>query len=70
MPMVLRLAIQSKLVLTWVDGIAVAAYGRKAEQNSIKLAVDEINKASTAKAKLVTKDNKSENAKLQHLQQT
>ena len=43
---------------------AVAAYG-KAEQNGIKLAVDEINKAGGVdgkKLELVTKDNKSENA--------
>ena len=43
---------------------AVAAYG-KSEQNGIKLAVDEINKAGGVdgkKIELVTKDNKSENA--------
>ena len=42
----------------------VAAYG-KAEQNGIKLAVEEINKAGGVdgkKLELVTKDNKSENA--------
>ena len=42
----------------------VAAYG-KAEQNGIKLAVEEINKAGGVDGKkldLVTKDNKSENA--------
>ena len=43
---------------------AVAAYG-KSEQNGIKLAVDEINKAGGVdgkKIELITKDNKSENA--------
>ena len=43
---------------------AVAAYG-KSEQNGIKLALDEINKAGGVdgkKIELVTKDNKSENA--------
>lgn len=51
---------------------AVAAYG-KAEQNGIKLAVDEINKAGGVdgkKLELVTKIINLKMLKLQHLQRT
>ncbi len=62
--MVLRLAIQSKLVLTWSATGAVAAYGKAAEQNGRLLAVDEINKAGgvDGKSLSLSQDNKSENA--------